>query len=477
MALPGQRRTLADGTRKASQSQTDPITIAITDLYQACHLRPPAILVARDAVHFGQLVGRLARSSSFIEVMSYLLLGVILSTMLLPPIGNAIAAVYGAFVAVLVVPWMLASMRTQRSIRAALGETVLRMLATLLLGAAVAGTAYLVGLGYQMALLTAGIAMGAGACVQLVFVPLMPCFVRWGLSRTLHAGSRPLPWSVILRGAARLDTILTARLASALQDVEQARGSHAAGDFRGHRGQTQWAMQAAIREAAQSLGVWSSNVGLVLGQSVGYSTDPAAQVGALASAGVDPAGLPRILQPAMELDRCAEAVAVFRGVAVVLPAGAPATFTPQPVASGPHRRSGRLPWREALRWLSEAPGLALAVDLAPSDRMAEWLIARRLARLPEAERRTPAIRALGVDRLVAALRLRPVQEDEHGRLYQIGRHEDPSVFVAVRDHVLDGSGAPLEHWIAVPPYVATAREAVAWSFGMGEAEYQPSKEA
>jgi hypothetical protein len=70
-----------------------------------------------------------------------------------------------------------------------------------------------------------------------------------------------------------------------------------------------------------------------------------------------------------------------------------------------------------------------------------------------------------------------VQEDARGRLYLIGRDEDPSVFVAVRDGVLASDGTELEDWISVPPYVATAREAVAWSFGLSEAEYRSSREA
>jgi hypothetical protein len=70
-----------------------------------------------------------------------------------------------------------------------------------------------------------------------------------------------------------------------------------------------------------------------------------------------------------------------------------------------------------------------------------------------------------------------VQEDAYGRLYQTGRSEDPSVFVVVHDRVLGPDGTPLEHWISVPPHVATAREAVAWSFGMDEAEYRPTREA
>lgn len=473
MAQPSPQRISADGAPEAPQPRTNPVAAALTDLYLASHLRPPTVLVARDAVHFGQIIGRVAGSFGFVEVMSCMLLGCVLVTMFLPPAGSAFSSAYGASIAALAVPAVLASRRAHRGNGAAFGAALPGLLVSLFLGAAVAGTAGLAGAGHQMALLAGGLAMGAGACVQLAFVLLAPCFARWRLSRTVHGGGPPLSWAVLLRGAARADTIVAARLASALDEVEQA---HGAGNLRGHRSQAQWAMQAAIREAAQDLGIWSSGVGLVLGQSVGYSSDPAARVGALASAGIDPAGLPRILRPALELDHRVEAVTAFRCVAVVLPAGAPATFTPRSIPGRPHRRSGRLPWCEALRWLGDAPLLALLVDLAPSDAIADWLLARRLARLPEAEQRTPAIRALGVSRTMAALRLRPIHEDDHGRLYQVGRLVDPSAFVAVRDRVLHADGTPLEHWIAVPPHAATAREAVAWSFGMGEAEYRPTKE-
>lgn len=191
------------------------------------------------------------------------------------------------------------------------------------------------------------------------------------------------------------------------------------------------------------------------------------------------ARLPRLLEAAAELDRLVEAACVLDGAVVVLPAGAPAMSTPDAVPlSGSWRRSRQAPWLDALAWLDEPrTGLVLALDLAPTDAMADRLLARQLLRLPEAHRRTPALQALGLTRAAAALRPRPVQEDAAGRLYQLGRREDPSTFVAVWDQVLGADGAPVEHWISVPPHVATAREAVAWSFGLSEAEYRPSREA
>ncbi|MBL6081803.1 hypothetical protein JMJ56_27855 [Belnapia sp. T18] len=474
MARPGSRRIAVDNPLgPISTSRTNPTTAAVEDFYSACHLCPPAVLVARDAAHFGRLAAQITRSFGFVEVMGCLMLGMVLLVMLTPPAGDGIAAAYGALMALLL-PWFVASRLVHRGNGVVLGEALLRVLLSLLVGAAVIGVARLAGAEHRIAFRAAGLAMGAGVCLQLALLPLVPCFVRWRLRRTVHTGSRLLPWSIILRGARRADAVVTARLASALDDVDQTHGGRG---LRGHRGQTQWAMQSAIMEGVQSQSVWSSDIGLVLGQSVGYSTDPAARVGALTSTGIDPASLPRVLRAAGDLDRRAEAVAAFHGVAVVLPAGASPTSTPAAVTLRPNRRSNRLPWREALRWLDNAPGVALAVDLAPSDGLADWILAHRLTWLPEVERRTPAIRVLGVERVVAALRLRPVHEDEYGRLYQVGRREVPSTFVAVRDRVLGADGTPLEHWIAVPPHAATAREAVAWSFGMGETEYQPAREA
>lgn len=471
MALPGRRRPAPDGSQPRRR-QPSPITTAAEDLYRACHLPPPAVLIARDGVHFGRLVGRLARGAGLVEAMCVMLFVAMLAVMLVPPAGDPIAAAYAAFMAAVIVPWIVAGRRAHRGLTVALGETSLRMLAGLLLGVAVFGVARLMGAEHRTAMVAAGFAMGASGCVQLVSVLLAPCIARWRLGRTLSGGSRSLPWSVTIWGARRVDAVLSMRLDSALQGVEQARGR----DLRGPRSHAQHAMQFTIRAAVQDQGIWPGEIGLVLGQSIGYSTDAAARVGALATAGVDPTGLPRLLQAAVKLDRQAEAVAVFHGAAVVLPAGAPLAFAPMPAAPRLSRRSGRLPWREALRWLENAPGLALAIDLAPTDGLAARLLAHRLARLPEPERRTPALRALGVGRVVAALRLRPVHQDGHGRLYQIGPRDAPSAFVAVRDRVLDADGAPLEHWIAVPPHMVTAREAVAWSFGLSEEAYRPAKE-
>jgi hypothetical protein len=114
--------------------------------------------------------------------------------------------------------------------------------------------------------------------------------------------------------------------------------------------------------------------------------------------------------------------------------------------------------------------------VAPTDGVADRVLASRLMQVRDPAQRTPAMQALGAGRAASALRLRPVQEDAYGQLFEIGPREAPSIFLFVRDRVLDSGGSALTHWTGVPPHVATAHEAVAWTFGMSEASYRPTQE-
>jgi hypothetical protein len=101
----------------------------------------------------------------------------------------------------------------------------------------------------------------------------------------------------------------------------------------------------------------------------------------------------------------------------------------------------------------------LAIDLAPGDGIADWLL-----------------EAMGVANVATALRLPPVHTDAFGRLFHFGDRLSPSVFVVVRDCAVEADGTVIEHWICVPPHMVTAREAVAWTFGMTEQAYRPVRE-
>jgi hypothetical protein len=220
-----------------------------------------------------------------------------------------------------------------------------------------------------------------------------------------------------------------------------------------------------------------ANASPVLGRTVGADYDQAARVSELGLFGTDPTALPRVLQAAVTLDGLAAAVCALDGIAIVLPLAAPDTVTNVPAASGVWRRSRRPPWCAALNVLDELETeFVLAIDLAPADGIADWLLATRIVAIDDPARRAPALEVMGVARVAAALRLRPVHTDAFGRLFHFGDRLSPSVFVVVRDCAVEADGTVVEHWICVPPHMATAREAVAWTFGMTEQAYRPVRE-
>jgi hypothetical protein len=182
--------------------------------------------------------------------------------------------------------------------------------------------------------------------------------------------------------------------------------------------------------------------------------------------------LPEILAAGIWIDRMADALCVLDGVAIVLPVNAPLTFLEQRGLPAP-ARGGHAAVFERLGYRGP---LSAAVRILP-ERVGNWLLARYIARLPDAGRRTAAIRAFGDERFFGALRPRPAQQDRFGRLHLIGRKEDPSVFVEVDDAVIAPDGTRMRYWLSVPPHVASAHEAVAETFGKAAGTYDPDVES
>jgi hypothetical protein len=114
----------------------------------------------------------------------------------------------------------------------------------------------------------------------------------------------------------------------------------------------------------------------------------------------------------------------------------------------------------------------LAIDLTSLE-LANRLLARTVVQLEDAFRRQTAISAMGEGRLVAAAGIGPMQSDGFGDLYLIGPEQNPLAFVKVRNASPSPDGVHREHWLRVPPHVATAREAVAWTFRLSEKTYAP----
>jgi len=113
----------------------------------------------------------------------------------------------------------------------------------------------------------------------------------------------------------------------------------------------------------------------------------------------------------------------------------------------------------------------------PSQASAERLLVRLILRSVDLARRQTAVRAMGEGRFTEAARLRPVQSDAFGELYIVGSARACLAYVKVQDASPGPDGLHQEHWLSVPPHVATAREAIAWTFGMSESAYTPSAES
>ena len=70
------------------------------------------------------------------------------------------------------------------------------------------------------------------------------------------------------------------------------------------------------------------------------------------------------------------------------------------------------------------------------------------------------------------------QCDRCGALYWLDqRFDEPIVAVRVINHTPHADGSFEEFWLRVPPSMQTAREAVAWTFGLSPEEYDPVLES
>ncbi len=69
------------------------------------------------------------------------------------------------------------------------------------------------------------------------------------------------------------------------------------------------------------------------------------------------------------------------------------------------------------------------------------------------------------------------QKDDFGELLWKAQHwQEPLVAVRLRNRTPEPDGSLKEYVLRVPPGIGTAKEAVAWTFGMEENEYQPTRE-
>ena len=102
------------------------------------------------------------------------------------------------------------------------------------------------------------------------------------------------------------------------------------------------------------------------------------------------------------------------------------------------------------------------------------------------ERRRVLIERFGPERLVREGGAMLIHEDETGRLWRRDvdageppwrRRDEPVVLVEVINSTPEPDGTRRTYFLRVPPITQTARQGVAWTFGLGEVEYRPSLES
>ncbi|WP_259370552.1 DUF6745 domain-containing protein [Streptomyces sp. SCUT-3] len=94
-----------------------------------------------------------------------------------------------------------------------------------------------------------------------------------------------------------------------------------------------------------------------------------------------------------------------------------------------------------------------------------------------AELRRVMLEHYGYDRYLADSGARPLHRDETGVLWRIDLGDDePVVMVEVVNSTPEPDGTSRVYWLRVPPATRTAREGVAWTFGVDPDSYRPERE-
>ncbi|GGV06008.1 hypothetical protein GCM10010182_25560 [Actinomadura cremea] len=105
------------------------------------------------------------------------------------------------------------------------------------------------------------------------------------------------------------------------------------------------------------------------------------------------------------------------------------------------------------------------------------LTADRILHEDNAELRRVMLEIFGYDRYLADTGAKPVHQDETGVLWSIDLQDDePVVMVEVVNSTPEPDGTYRTYYLRVPPSTRTAREGVAWTFGVDEADYHPEKQ-
>ncbi|MBB5936632.1 DUF6745 domain-containing protein [Streptomyces zagrosensis] len=105
------------------------------------------------------------------------------------------------------------------------------------------------------------------------------------------------------------------------------------------------------------------------------------------------------------------------------------------------------------------------------------LDATRIRTEENAELRRVMLEHYGYDRYLSESGAQPVHEDETGVLWRIELDDDePVVMVEVVNSTPEPDGSSRTYWLRVPPRTRTAREGVAWTFGVSADAYEPQRQ-
>ncbi|GAA2105842.1 DUF6745 domain-containing protein [Actinomadura alba] len=105
------------------------------------------------------------------------------------------------------------------------------------------------------------------------------------------------------------------------------------------------------------------------------------------------------------------------------------------------------------------------------------LTGERIATEANAEMRRVMLEHYGYDRYLAETGAQPVHQDETGVLWRIDLPGDePVVMVEVVNSTPEPDGTSRTYHLRVPPRTRTAREGVAWTFGVSADDYRPERQ-
>ncbi|MGC0418642.1 DUF6745 domain-containing protein [Embleya sp. AB8] len=105
------------------------------------------------------------------------------------------------------------------------------------------------------------------------------------------------------------------------------------------------------------------------------------------------------------------------------------------------------------------------------------LTVRAIHNEDNAELRRVMLEIYGYDRYLRDVGAQPVDRDETGVLWEIELDDDePIMMVEVLNSTPEPDGSTRTYWLRVPPDTETAREGVAWTFGLSPDDYRPLRE-